>query len=113
MLTHALCSYFWGYFEPIRQHMPQNCSADVEAVISHVDQVLSNGTSSEKSALKDLFGLSTVTHDDDAAGALRNNLWDWQSLSVSVQLSNGKWSFRQKCRPMSDRVLYFSSFVTH
>ena len=25
-------SDYWGYFEPIRQFMPKNCSADVEAV---------------------------------------------------------------------------------
>ncbi|KAG8840362.1 hypothetical protein FRB91_006173, partial [Serendipita sp. 411] len=25
-------SYYWGYFEPIRQYMPKNCSADVERV---------------------------------------------------------------------------------
>jgi hypothetical protein len=30
---------FWAYFEPIRQQMPKNCSADVEAVISHIDSV--------------------------------------------------------------------------
>jgi hypothetical protein len=30
---------FWGYFEPIRQQMPKNCSADVEAVVSHIDSV--------------------------------------------------------------------------
>jgi len=77
-------NYFWGYFEPIRQWMPQNCSADVEAVITHVDQVLSNGTASQKSDVKNLFGIGDVDHDDDAAGALRNNLWDWQSLAPDV-----------------------------
>jgi hypothetical protein len=79
---NAFSSYFWGYFEPIRQWMPKNCSADVEAVIANVDRVLSFGTASEKSNLKNLFGMGDVDHDDDAAGALRNNLWDWQSLAV-------------------------------
>ena len=64
--------------------MPKNCSADVEAVISHVDQVLSKGSASEKSELKNIFGIGNVDHDDDAAGALRNNLWDWQSLAVDT-----------------------------
>lgn len=30
---------FWQYFEPERLFMAANCSADVEAVISHIDQV--------------------------------------------------------------------------
>ena len=62
--------------------MPQNCSADVEAVLTHVDQVLTNGSAAQKLALKANFGIASLTHDDDAAGALRNNMWDWQSLSV-------------------------------
>jgi dipeptidyl aminopeptidase/acylaminoacyl peptidase len=30
---------FWQYFEPERLFMPANCSADIERVISHIDQV--------------------------------------------------------------------------
>lgn len=82
--------------------MPKNCSADVEAVITHVDTVLTTGSKSQISQLKDLFGLSALTHVDDVASAckhlpptwhqsltpplhaVRNNLWDWQSLSPST-----------------------------
>lgn len=32
--------HFWRYYEPIREHMPKNCSADVQAVVAHVDAVL-------------------------------------------------------------------------
>ncbi|EPQ59204.1 peptidase S28 [Gloeophyllum trabeum ATCC 11539] len=79
-VVEAILDY-WGYFEPIRQYMPRNCSADVEAVIAHMDQVFTSGTPSQIAALKAQFGMSNVTHLDDVAGALRNNLWDWQSLS--------------------------------
>ncbi|KIP11822.1 hypothetical protein PHLGIDRAFT_10371 [Phlebiopsis gigantea 11061_1 CR5-6] len=72
---------YWGYFEPIRQFMPKNCSADVEAVVAHVDQVFTNGTKAQISALKANWGLQNVTHLDDVSGALRNNLWTWQDLS--------------------------------
>ncbi|THH05021.1 hypothetical protein EW146_g10013 [Bondarzewia mesenterica] len=71
---------FWAYFEPIRQFMPQNCSVDVQAVIAHVDLVFTTGTPSEINALKAQFGMSNVPHLEDVAGALRNNLWDWQKL---------------------------------
>ncbi|GJJ15866.1 hypothetical protein Clacol_010144 [Clathrus columnatus] len=71
---------YWGYFEPIRQNMPKNCSADIEAVISHIDQVFTSGTLAEIQEIKEMFGMGDVRHLDDAAGALRNILWDWQSL---------------------------------
>ncbi|TFY82703.1 hypothetical protein EWM64_g1305 [Hericium alpestre] len=72
---------FWQYFDPIRKFMPRNCSADVQAVVQHFDQVYASGNKSAFTALKDLFGMSNVVHPDDVSGALRNNLWDWQSLS--------------------------------
>ena len=80
--------------------MPQNCSADIQAVIAHIDKTFTSGTKSEINAVKDAFGLGNVTHLDDVAGAceylsnyihngntnrrfpkVRNNLWDWQSLT--------------------------------
>ena len=70
---------FWHYFHPIQQGMPQNCSADVSAVIEHVDSVLKTGSEEEKQALKERFGLGDVVHDDDFAGALENGPWLWQS----------------------------------
>ncbi|GJE86471.1 serine carboxypeptidase S28 [Phanerochaete sordida] len=75
---------FWEYFEPVRQYMPKNCSADVEAVIAHVDTVLKTGSESQIAQLKDNFGVTELTHVDDVGGALRNNLWDWQSLEPST-----------------------------
>ena len=77
--------------------MPKNCSADVQAVIQHVDQVFTSGNNEEAGYIKDLFGMSDVTHLDDVASAcknvlhydpggelysitVRNNLWDWQNL---------------------------------
>ncbi|PAV21369.1 peptidase S28 [Pyrrhoderma noxium] len=72
---------FWQYYDPIRQFMPQNCSADVQAVVAHIDKTFTSGTTDEINFIKDTFGLGNVTHLDDVAGALRNNLWDWQSLS--------------------------------
>lgn len=47
--------------------MPANCSADVTAVIDHVDKVLSTGNADEKLALKTLFGMKDVVHDADFA----------------------------------------------
>ncbi|KAF8513795.1 serine carboxypeptidase S28-domain-containing protein [Gautieria morchelliformis] len=82
-VVEAIIDY-WAYFEPIRQNMPKNCSADIEAVITHIDQVFTSGTPQEKQTIKATFGLEDVTHLDDAAGSLRNILWDWQSLQPYV-----------------------------
>ncbi|KAK7470336.1 hypothetical protein VKT23_001765 [Stygiomarasmius scandens] len=59
--------------------MPQNCSADVEAVISHIDSVFTSNDTAAINKIKNLFGLAALSHLDDVAG-VRNNLWDWQSL---------------------------------
>jgi hypothetical protein len=75
---------FWQYFEPIRRQMPQNCSADVQAVIAHIDTVFTNGSAADQQTIKNTFGLGAVKHLNDASGALRSNLWDWQSLQLST-----------------------------
>ncbi|KAI0737246.1 peptidase S28 [Daedaleopsis nitida] len=75
---------FWGYFEPIRQSMPQNCSADVQAVITHVDSILLANDTTQVHNLKKTFGLDGLAHNDDFAAALQQNLFPWQSLQVST-----------------------------
>ncbi|KAF4991400.1 hypothetical protein FDECE_14055 [Fusarium decemcellulare] len=78
---------FWQYFDPIQQGMPQNCSKDVSLVVDHIDETLIHGTSQQKSALKDRFGLAALEHDADFASALENALWSWQSNSFSTGYS--------------------------
>ncbi|KAK2466388.1 hypothetical protein APHAL10511_002030 [Amanita phalloides] len=75
--------YFWQYFEPIREHMPQNCSADVQAVINYADQISTSRDTKKIEEFKDLFGMGGVTHFDDVVGALRNNIEDWQAIQPS------------------------------
>ncbi|KAA1477306.1 hypothetical protein DENSPDRAFT_933642 [Dentipellis sp. KUC8613] len=84
---------FWEYFDPIRQFMPQNCSADVQAVVAHFDAVFASGNASAFGALKAEFGMADVVHPDDVTGALRNNLWDWQSLSPVSGAGALFWQF--------------------
>ncbi|KAI0645171.1 peptidase S28 [Trametes meyenii] len=74
---------YWGYFQPILDNMAKNCSSDVQAVIGHIDSVFTFGTKKEIESIKAFFNMTALEHLDDVAGALRNNLWDWQSLSPS------------------------------
>lgn len=57
---------FWGYFLPIENGMPRNCSLDIMAVVEHVDGVLAAGNDTEVQALKQSFGLGEL-YDDDFA----------------------------------------------
>ncbi|TCD70021.1 hypothetical protein EIP91_005273 [Steccherinum ochraceum] len=81
-VVEAITNY-WGYFEPIRQNMPKNCSADVEAVVAHFDQVINSGNTRAINSLKASFGMANLTHLDDVVDALKYNLYDWQDLSPS------------------------------
>ena len=69
---------FWQYFEPVQAGMPKNCSADVQLVIRHVDDVLARGRPEQTAALKARFGLGALAHDDDFEAALELPLWTWQ-----------------------------------
>lgn len=70
---------FWQYFDIPRQYMPQNCSADVQAVIAYIDETFVNGTTEEIDAIETTFGMN-LTHLDDFSYALTNPLAAWQNL---------------------------------
>ncbi|KAK4616337.1 putative extracellular serine carboxypeptidase [Fulvia fulva] len=71
-------SDYWGYFKPVQEGMPQNCSKDVSLVIDHMDDILMHGSDQEVHDLKAKFGLETVEHNDDFMAALENGPWLWQ-----------------------------------
>jgi hypothetical protein len=53
--------------------MPNNCSADVEAVTAYIDKVFTNGTDDAIAALKSNWGMGNVSHTDDIVSALRES----------------------------------------
>ncbi|KAH8094923.1 serine carboxypeptidase S28-domain-containing protein [Cristinia sonorae] len=82
-VVEAITDY-WGYFEPIRQFMPKNCSADVQAVIAHFDQVFTSGNTKAINSLKASFGMASLTHLDDVVDALKFPLYTWQDLAPNT-----------------------------
>jgi hypothetical protein len=82
-VVEAITDYY-GYFTPIREYMPQNCSSDVEAVIAYLDGMYAANDTAGIQTLKEAFGLGDVVHVDDFASALQYNLFDWQSLQPDV-----------------------------
>ncbi|SJL16548.1 uncharacterized protein ARMOST_20074 [Armillaria ostoyae] len=64
---------FWQYFEPIRENMPRNCSADVEAVIAYIFF----GTDTEmQMKIQSIFGFNSSN--------LAWDLWSWQELQPTT-----------------------------
>ena len=94
-VVEALDDY-WAYFEPIRQYMPKNCSADVEAVIAHVDKVFMSGDDTAITALKSNWGMGSVKHLDDVAGALRCVIQS-SSTNKKFDLTQGFYQFLFYC----------------
>ncbi|KAL0955730.1 hypothetical protein HGRIS_001947 [Hohenbuehelia grisea] len=89
--------WYWRYFEPIRTNMPRACARDVQAVIEYVDRTFRGKNQTAIQAIKDNFGMSKVTHLVDVAGALRNNLWDWQGLQPT---SGPNAAFNRFCKAL-------------
>jgi hypothetical protein len=56
---------YWSYFLPETEHMPKNCSTDLNLVIQHLDDIGQRGTSKQQAAAKELFGLGDLAHYDD------------------------------------------------
>ena len=74
-------SDYWGYFLPVQEGMPKNCSKDVNLVIEHMDSVLTTGTVQEIHDVKAMFGLESVEHNDDFMAAL-----EWVSSEEFIHL---------------------------
>ncbi|KAH8599959.1 serine carboxypeptidase S28-domain-containing protein [Bisporella sp. PMI_857] len=76
---------FWQYFWPIQQGMPQVCRVILETLVDYVDNVLTTGTSADKSSLKNMFGMGIVGHDTDFASAIALPLELWQTGEPNLQ----------------------------
>ncbi|OTB03266.1 hypothetical protein M426DRAFT_322045 [Hypoxylon sp. CI-4A] len=85
-----------SYFFPIQEATPQNCSADVNAVINYVDSTLLNGTAKAKIELKNKFLLGDL-EDADFGAALENGPWTWQSGQFYSENSLGYTPYYQFC----------------
>ncbi|KAJ6551701.1 serine carboxypeptidase S28-domain-containing protein [Mycena capillaripes] len=70
---------FYGFFIPITNGAPQDCSADMKEVVTHWDSVMGFGTKEQQHELLSLFGLQNVTHTPDAGAALAEAPWSWES----------------------------------
>ncbi|KAI0480961.1 peptidase S28 [Xylariaceae sp. FL0804] len=87
---------FWQYFVPVLEATPRNCSADLVAVVEHVDATLLRGSPAAKRALKEPFGLADL-EDADFGAAIENGPWTWQSGQFYSQPLDGYTPYYQFC----------------
>ena len=69
---------YWEFWEPAREHMPKNCTKDINLVVEHLDHILETGTAAEKRKAKALFELESL-QDDDFMVALQWGPAIWQN----------------------------------
>ena len=100
--VEALFDYY-GYFTPVMEGMPVNCSTDIQAVVKYVDGILTNGTDDDKNSLKAMFGAESLVHDDDFASTLQSPVFLWQ-VRVFEHRNN---------QSISDANIYFSEVQTN
>ena len=116
-LTFQWISDYWRYFEPIRQNMPKNCSADVQAVIAHIDEVFTSNDTTAINKIKDTFGLGGLSHLDDVAGA--REFFSAPPTRNSVQPDVNRSQFEttygigRVCNQHQDPIPRSPGFVTH
>ncbi|KAK1771687.1 serine carboxypeptidase S28-domain-containing protein [Phialemonium atrogriseum] len=75
---------FHAYFDAVERAIPRNCSADVRAVVAHVDAVLAAAADDDDDdaailELKDMFGLGHLDHHDDFAAGVADPMGAWQN----------------------------------
>ncbi|KIO21847.1 hypothetical protein M407DRAFT_123211 [Tulasnella calospora MUT 4182] len=87
---------FWEYWEPIEEGMPQNCSADMAAAVSYMDNIMATGTPDEVTALKTKFGMESVANDDFGA-AIQYPINTWQDMQAYDFAQQGTSLFYQFC----------------
>ncbi|KAF4809490.1 putative extracellular serine carboxypeptidase [Colletotrichum siamense] len=73
-VVHAI-EDFWGFWTPIKQTKPWNCSEGAKLVIKKVDSILSKGDRQEIAAMKKEFGVALL-NDVDFASTLTKILPD-------------------------------------
>jgi hypothetical protein len=71
-VTHAALSN-WEYYEIIRRAANQTCSSALQHSIEKIDDILSEGKDAK--ALKAIFGLDKLEHDDDFTAILKVDIF--------------------------------------
>lgn len=86
-VTEAVADY-WKYFEAIRLHAPEDCVSAIVQSIDLIDTLISIGRDEAKQQIKDLLGLSNITHIEDAVSLMTFPLGAWQARNWDAEVSS-------------------------
>ena len=100
-VTEAIYDY-WQYFEPIRTYGPPDCIKSTQLLIDVVDKILLKPENKGKvQALKDVFGMGSVTDNRDFANQL-TGVYGWQSTNWDPKV--GSSSFFNYCGNLTNET---------
>ncbi|KAK2758819.1 hypothetical protein FQN54_003511 [Arachnomyces sp. PD_36] len=92
-VTKAIWDY-WEYYEPVRLNAPEKCVATQQALIDVVDGILLRQDDSDIiSDMRDVFGVSGLTHDDDFANLLSLGIGGWQSRNWDPAMNDPSFDY--------------------
>lgn len=92
-MTKAIWDY-WEYYEPVREHAPQDCIATQQAFTDVVDGILIRQEDPEViSDMKDVFDVCDLTYDDDFANLLSSGIGGWQSRNWDPAVNDPSFSY--------------------
>ncbi|KLO14751.1 peptidase S28 [Schizopora paradoxa] len=95
-VTHASLEN-WEYMDIIRAAAEPECSQHLVTSIAVIDGLLA--VPRLRGAIKGLFGLAELEHDDDFAGVIESPLGSWQSKNWDPKLGSTK--FDQFCEALA------------
>ncbi|PCH40119.1 peptidase S28 [Wolfiporia cocos MD-104 SS10] len=99
-VTHATIAQ-WEYMDVIRRAADPECSSNIQRAIETVDTILS--VPHLRIALKQLFGLGELEHDDDFASLLESPMGYWQGKNWDPTV--GSTGFEEFCEALSKPLL--------
>lgn len=73
---------FWKYFQGVKSALPQNCTTDFARIVSHVDDVLANGTDQQKKDLKSQLANDSTLTDVGLAEFMTGWMGNWQNQQL-------------------------------
>ncbi|KAH7909806.1 serine carboxypeptidase S28-domain-containing protein, partial [Hygrophoropsis aurantiaca] len=98
-VTHASLEN-WEYMEIIRTAADPTCSSHLENAIATIDTLLT--VPHLRSAVKSLFGLGGLEHDEDFASLLESPLGGWQSKNWDPEVNSS--GFDEFCDALNKPV---------
>ena len=64
--------------------MPQNCSADIQAVVEYLDQNYAENNTAVLQDLKETFGLGSLGHIEDFAAARESHVYFIKATLIPI-----------------------------